>query len=106
MPQFNTFSVAETAGRGRQEKQQEQSNALVMDAGMQSTSLTKPSNALITEWLAGASKYAIDNPGALGALVEEGKRHGIFAPEFNAASIDPKLFATDSPGGDGRPRWP
>ena len=87
MPQFNTFSVAETAGRGRQEKQQEQANALIMDARKYELDETK--QRANTEWLAGASKYAIDNPGALGALVEEGKRRGIFAPEFNAASIDP-----------------
>lgn len=94
MPQFNQLNVAETAGRGRNEKQVEEFNALRMDAtkqrmGQQKTAFDEETRMLNTKWLAGAAQYGMQNPDSIPMLLEEGKRRGVLDPSLTAEGIDP-----------------
>lgn len=89
---------------GVQDRQREQMNALTMKGAEQDlASQTKAEQRLDkqlseqqrmqnTQWLAGASQYAMQNPQALPALLEEGKRRGIIAPQLTPDKVTPEAL--------------
>lgn len=90
----NFLNVADTYGRGRADAQSEQINALNMDAArsrmksekQQYDASQKRQN---TEWLAGATRFALENPAAVPQLVQEGKSRGIFGPDLTPENVTP-----------------
>lgn len=95
MANFNFLNVRETAGAGRADRQAYEMNAMKMDAARQEMAMEQQKfddaqRLQNTKWLAAASKYAMENPGAMPALVDEGKRRGIFRQDFMPPVADPQ----------------
>jgi hypothetical protein len=76
------FSMADTYGRGLQDRQAEEANQLQIDAAEEQKRFQN------TQWLTGAAKFALDNdmdPEIIASIGQEGQRRGVLG-EFDPAA--------------------
>jgi hypothetical protein len=89
-------------GAGKTARQDDEFNALRMDAANQNMAYAQDDRARQgaadadaqtregLQWLAGATGYALKNPQALPKLIETGKSRGFIQPDFDPSTIPPE----------------
>lgn len=83
MAQFNQLSLADTYGRGMDEKQASEFNALRVGAVKQQQAQFDEQQLLDnTRWLQAAAKSGLERIELVPQIIEEGKRRGIIDPGF------------------------
>lgn len=108
-PVINNLNLRNTLGAGIEARERSEFNALRKDAFRSrsefdeirkdeftaesertATTFDEKQKRANTEWLIGASQFAMDNPDAIDVVIQKGQEKGIIAPDLDISNVPPE----------------